>query len=196
MKKKALLFVFASVIATVIASPVGATELSISDVTKASMNTTQYTDQYGDNVLQQVYYNKQGSIVEVSVEKGQLAYSTDSTLASKTYFARSRSTVTSRLEPSFGIYMRIYANGFSDSYTNTSRSSKKSIDKISVNTTLIMNGSVENQASDARSSSSFANATAKQQRYMVATAPQYSRSSHVYENRGASKVNHNTSAKR
>lgn len=196
MKKKALLFVFASVIATVIASPVGATELTISDVTKASANTTQYTDQYGDNVTQQVFYNGQGSIVEVSVEKGQFVYPTLSTLASSGYFARSRSTVTSRLEPSFGPYMRIYANGFSDSYTNSSKSTKKSIDKISVNTTLIMNGSVEHQSSDARNSSSFANATAKQQRYMIATAPQYSRSSHVYENRGTNKVTSNTSAKR
>ncbi|ADC52358.1 hypothetical protein BpOF4_21814 (plasmid) [Alkalihalophilus pseudofirmus OF4] len=116
-------------------------------------------------------------------------------IQSGVYHAASRSSVTSRIEAKWG-QLRIYANGFSDSYTSSSKSTKKAIDKISVNTSLIMNGSVENQASDNRTKSSLANASAAQQRFMVPTAPQYSRSSHSYHNSGANSVYHSTEAKR
>lgn len=136
----------------------------------------------------------------MSVEKGEMAYPLTtgdvSILSSGGYYAASKSSVTSRLEPSFGPQLRIYANGFSNSYTSSTKSTSKALDKISVNTTLIMNGAVEHQAADNRTSSSFANASARQQSMMIPDAPQYSRSSHAYHNSGANSVYHSTEAKR
>lgn len=165
-------------------------------VDKVSNNT--FIDKEGDKVLEKVYYNSEGDIIEVSVEKGEYVYPVNteySTLSSGSYWAHSKSTVTSRLESGW-IQLRIYANGFSNSYTDSSKNTAKAIDRISVNTTLIMNGSVEDQDQDSRLNASFANASAKQQDFMIPTDPQYSRSSHTYQNSGTNDVYHTTEAER
>lgn len=178
--------------------PVSAAPNDIASIKIESISTRIFTDKSGQKVLEKISKNKQGDIIEVSVEKGEYATAVntgDFSTQAIVYYAASRSTVTSRLE--FGwAQLRIYANGFSDSYTSSSKTSKKAIDKISVNTTLLMNGSVEDQDTDNRTNSSFANTSAAQQSWMVPTAPQYSRSSHAYHHSGANSVYHSTEAKR
>ncbi|WP_180954937.1 hypothetical protein [Bacillus sp. V3-13] len=178
--------------------PVSAEETEAFNTKIDRLSTDTYIDKEGDKVLEKVYYNSEGDIVEVSVEKGEYAYPVSrgiSTQATGPYWAHSRSTVTSRIEAGW-YQLRIYGNGFSDSYTNSSKTTKKALSRISVNTSLIMNGSVEGQNSDSRTNSSFANASAAQRSFMVPDSPQYSRSSHAYHNTGTNSVYHSTEAKR
>jgi len=201
MKKTIFSLIAVSLLsATSLVSVGAAEETEVFNTKIDKVSTESFIDKEGDKVLEKIYYNDEGDVIEVSVEKGEYVspvvskgFSTQA--VSGPYYAHSRSTVTSRLESGWA-QLRIYANGFSDSYTSSSKATKKSIDRISVNTTLVMNGSVEDQASDNRTNSSFANASAKQQSFMVPTAPQYSRSSHAYHNSGTNSVYHNTEAKR
>ncbi|WP_206207689.1 hypothetical protein [Virgibacillus indicus] len=184
----------------VLVAPVGAEETEVFDTKIDKVSKDEFIDKEGDKVQEKVYYNSEGKIVKVSVEKGEYAepVSTDnSTKSYGSYYAVSRSSVTARFEAWAGApQIRVYSNGFSDSYTNSSKSTKKSIDRIIVNTTLMMNASVEDQDSDSRTSSSFANASAKQQSFMIPTHSQYSRSSHTYHNSGTNSVYHSTEASR
>lgn len=93
--------------------------------------------------------------------------------------------------------MRTYANRFSDAYTDSSKKTHKAISRISVHTTLVRDGVVEDQAYDSRTNSSFANASAKAQRRAIPTNyPTYGRSSHEYHNTGAQSIYHTTQANR
>lgn len=197
MKNKILPMILGSSLAfSMFIAPVGAQgfDTEIDDVEVVNTVTDTFIDEEGDEVVQETSYNKNGDIVEVSVEKGDLS-SEDAELQAAGYYASSRSSVTSRIESGW-FQVRIYANGFSDSYTGSSKSKKKSIDKISVNTTLTMNGSVENQKADNRTNSSFANASAPQKNHMIPSSAQYSKSSHAYHNKGANSIYHSTQAKR
>ncbi len=198
MKKKIATLLVVTLFSLQFLVPVSAAGKDIPTTKIDSVSTKTYIDKSGQRVLEKISKNKHGDIIEVSVEKGEYATQVntgDFSTQAVVYYAASRSSVTSRLE--FGwAQLRIYANGFSDSYTSSAKSSRKTIDKISVNTTLMMNGSVESQDSDNRTNSSFANTSAAQQSWMIPTAPQYSRSSHAYHHSGANSVYHSTEAKR
>ena len=117
------------------------------------VKTNSFIDEYGDMVIEKRKYNSENDLIEVSVEKEESAHSNGSVSlqASGAYHANSRATIVGRFEAWSGApQMRLYANGFSDAYTNSKKTKKKSISRISVSTTLQMSGAIEAQSSDSK----------------------------------------------
>lgn len=168
------------------------------DLNVVKTETYTYFDADGKAVTETKGLNKNGEVVDVSISKDQSNLTNASgevvPNGAGVYHAHSRSTLTKRAEAGWA-QLRVYGNGFSDSYTNSKKTTRKSISKIGVSTTLFMNGSVEHSASSTKLNASTASASAKQQVWQVPVKAHEVKSSHTYQNTGASSLYPTTSLK-
>ncbi|CAN7586733.1 hypothetical protein LJR015_001283 [Peribacillus frigoritolerans] len=140
------------------------------DLNVVTTETQTYFDEDSKLVTETKGLNKNGEVIEVSISKDQTNLTNASgeivPTGAGVYHASSRSTLTKRAEAGWA-QLRVYGNGFSDSYTNSKKTTRKSISKIGVSTTLFMNGSVEHSSSNTKLNASTASASAKQQAWQV-----------------------------
>ncbi|PLR80949.1 hypothetical protein CVD25_22410 [Bacillus canaveralius] len=127
------------------------------------MLDSNYTTKDGEIVTKKDYYNKQGEVIKSETEKAITpTASGDSitTLAAPHWVAN---TIVGK-EWQFGWpQLRVYGTGSSKSYTSSSKTTYRAIDRIGVNTTLYYNNAVEDTATQTKSNAAVASATAWQQ---------------------------------
>jgi hypothetical protein len=134
------------------------------DMEIVDVKTQSYKDEYGDLITRKEYYNKKGELIKSETEKAITPTTSDNSFtatASGPHWVAS-TTIGRQWEPGW-IQMRIYGTGSSKSYTDSSKSSYRAIDKIGVFTTLYYNTAVEDTASQTKFNASTSSATAWQQ---------------------------------